>query len=97
MDETRPRTPVSNSHLERVDDELGAEVVAHRPADNAAREAVNDGGKVEPAGGGRDVLDVSDPELIGRRRCEIAADQIAGRPHARHADRRLRPFPRQRS
>ena len=30
-----------DGHLERVDDEFGAQVVAHRPADNAAGEAVD--------------------------------------------------------
>jgi hypothetical protein len=50
MDQPRSRLPARDRHLERVDDELGAEVVAHRPANDAAREAVNDGGKVEPTG-----------------------------------------------
>jgi hypothetical protein len=37
MDQTRSWVSAGDGHLERVDDELGAQVVAHRPADDAAR------------------------------------------------------------
>jgi hypothetical protein len=61
MDESWPWTAARDSHLERVDDELRMQVVAHRPADDTPGEAVDDRGEVEPAGCGRDVLDVGDP------------------------------------
>ena len=68
-------------HVQRVDDELCAHVVGHRPAHDAAAEGVVDGSEVEPPfprpGGG----DVSDPEDVGRRRLRVALD-------AGHADRR---------
>jgi hypothetical protein len=35
VDETRLRSAAGDRHLERVDDELGAEMVGHRPADHA--------------------------------------------------------------
>jgi len=36
MDQAWFRLPAIDCHFERVDDELGAQVVAHRPADDAA-------------------------------------------------------------
>lgn len=36
-------------HLERVDDELAAHVLGHRPADDHPQERVLDGCEVEPA------------------------------------------------
>jgi hypothetical protein len=69
VDESGLWSAACNSHFERVDNELCAEVVAHRPANDAAREAVDDSGQIQPAGRGRHVFDVGDPELIcGRRR-----------------------------
>jgi hypothetical protein len=38
-----------DGHLERVDDELGAEVVGDRPADDPAAVAVHHRGQVQPA------------------------------------------------
>jgi hypothetical protein len=48
MDESRPWPSARDGHLERVDDELCAEIVAHRPADDAAGEAVDDRGESQP-------------------------------------------------
>src|SRR5215207_7208458 len=94
MDESRPWPAARDGHLEGVDDELRTQVVAHRPANDAAREAVDDGSKVEPAAGGRDVLDVGDPELVRRRGHEVAADQVGGRLHAGDTDGRPCSLPR---
>ena len=49
---------------EGVDDELGAHVIGHRPADDPAGEDVLDGGEVEPALPGAQVGDVGDPEPV---------------------------------
>jgi hypothetical protein len=49
MHETGPGAAAVKGHLERVDDELGAHVVGHRPADDPSREGVLDGGEVDPA------------------------------------------------
>ena len=46
MNESRAWASARDGHLERVDDELGAEIVAHRPAHDPAREAVDDRSQV---------------------------------------------------
>src|SRR5215218_8820002 len=96
MDEPRPWPSARDGHLERVDDELGAQVVAHRPANDAAGEAVEDDGEVEPAGRGWDVLDVGDPELVWLHGYEVAADEVGGCPHASDTDGCPRSLPRHR-
>jgi hypothetical protein len=49
MDEAESWPPADERHGEHVDDELGAHVVIQRPADDAARVEVLDGGQVEEA------------------------------------------------
>lgn len=49
VDRARRGPPVPDCHLQGVDDQLGADVVGHRPADDAAAEAVQDDGEVVPA------------------------------------------------
>jgi hypothetical protein len=78
MDETTLRPSALQCLLERVDDELGAHVVLERPADDAAAEAVDDNGEVEPALPGAQVGDVGDPQPVRRRRLEVTLDEILG-------------------
>jgi hypothetical protein len=62
--------------LERRADQHAAHVRGHRPADAAAREAVDDGGQVQRALAGLDPLDVGEPEPVRPARAELAADEI---------------------
>jgi hypothetical protein len=80
------RPPLAERHVQGVEDELGAQVEAHCPADDAPGEGVEDDGKVEEAGPGRDVGDVGNPELVRPLGPEIPIDQIGGRPHPLVAD-----------
>ena len=74
------RAALGERHVERVEDEVGAQVRRHRPADDATAPRVEDDGQVQEAGPGRDVRDVGDPELIGTGGDELALDQIGCRP-----------------
>src|SRR3954463_7252338 len=94
MDQAGAWSSSRDGHFECVHNELCLQVIAHRPANNPAREAVDDRGEIEPARAGWDVLDVRNPELVRRRGREVAADEVSGRPQARPPDRRLGPFPR---
>jgi hypothetical protein len=89
MDESRRRLALPDGHLERFDDELGAHVLGHRPADDPARVAVDHDGQVELALPRRDLGQIGDPQPIRRGRVEVARDQIRRRAHTTHADRRL--------
>src|SRR5947208_6438551 len=40
---------MGNGHVERVEHQLGAEMVGHRPSDDAAAERVDDHRDIEPA------------------------------------------------
>src|SRR5262245_46222984 len=88
LHEPDSRSAACDGHLECVDDELGLEVGAHRPADDATAVAVDDRGQVEPALPAAHVLDVGDPELVRSAWVEVALDQVAGDANAGHTDRR---------
>lgn len=63
-------------HLERVDDELGAQEVGDRPAHDAARPGVEDDGQIDLAGLGRVFGNVADPEPVRARHAKGAVDEI---------------------
>ena len=68
-------TPIDR-HVERVDHELFAHVIRHRPTDNATAEDVEHDGEIQEAAPCRDVRDVGDPELIRSIGGEAAFDKI---------------------
>jgi hypothetical protein len=76
---------LSDGHVQGVQDQLGAEVVGHRPADDPAGERVQDHGEVQPALTGALLGDVSDPQAVGSWWTELARDQIRGRCRGRVA------------
>lgn len=61
MDRTGARPAVPDRHLERVDDQLGAQVLGDRPSDDLSGEHVQDDGEVEPALAGGHVGDLGGP------------------------------------
>ena len=77
---TLGRPALRERHVERVEDELGAQMRRHRPADDAPAPRVEHDGEVEEAGPRRDVGDVGDPELVGPGRREVAVDEIGRGP-----------------
>ena len=66
------RLALPQRHAERVQHQLGAEMVRHRPADDLADPGIEHDCKVEEARGGRDERDVRDSELIGAVGSEVA-------------------------
>jgi hypothetical protein len=69
------------------------EVVAHRPADDAAAVGVEDDREEEPALAGRQVGDVGEPQLVWPRGGEAATDEVRRRRGRRVGDRRSAPLP----
>jgi hypothetical protein len=86
-------TAEGDGHAERVEHELGFEVVAHRPADDATAEDVLHRGEEEEALPGLDVLEVADPKPVRLRPDEVAVDEVRRRRPLRIADRRARAAP----
>jgi len=74
-------------HVERVDDELGAHVVGHRPADDRARVGVLNRGQVQPALPRAQIGDVGEPQHVRRSGPELAFNEVVGDTDARHVDR----------
>lgn len=79
-------------HVEGFENEFGAQMIGHRPTDNAAAVDVEIDRKVQKAGPRRNVGDVSDPDLIGTVGFELAIDEIGCRPGIAIADRRNDAF-----
>src|SRR5256712_2199624 len=89
----RGRSALCDGHVERGQDELGAEMGFHRPADDAATPRVEHDGEIQKAGPRRDVRDVRDPPSIGAGRRELAVDEIRGGPRPLDAHRSVDRIP----
>jgi len=88
MDHARCRSTAGDAHGDRVGDDLGLEVVAHRPADDPARVDVGHDGEEEVALARLDIGDVRTPLLVGPGRGEIALEAVRRRRCFRIGDRR---------
>jgi hypothetical protein len=64
MHKTGIGAPAVQTHLQRVDDELGAHVLGHRPANDHPGERVLDSGEVEPALPGSEIRQIGDPQHV---------------------------------
>jgi len=64
-------------HVERVDDELFAHVVRHRPSNHATTAAIEYHGQEKETRICRYVRDIRNPKSIGERSDEVALDKIA--------------------
>jgi len=90
VDEPGRRTPARHRHRERVDDELGLEVVAHRPADDLAGVHVHHHAEEQVALERRHVGDVGEPEPVRPLGDELALDQVGSGRRLRVGDGRAR-------
>jgi len=88
------RSALRDGHVERGQDELGAEMGCHRPADDAATPRVEHDGEIQDAGPRGDVRDVRDPQPIGAGRRELTVDEIRRWPRRLVSHRRAERFPR---
>jgi hypothetical protein len=86
------RVALLGGHVERVQYQLGAQVVCHCPADNSPTEGVEHDCEVEESGLGRHVGDVSHPQLVGTFRRKIAIYEVWNRMTSTSLNRRRGPF-----
>ncbi len=85
-------SPLSERHVQCIEHELGPQAVAHRPADDAPAEGIENDGQIQKSGPGRDIGDVRHPEPIRFVGMEVPIDQIAGWPHPLVPEGRTRSF-----
>jgi hypothetical protein len=88
VDQASGGLALPDGHFERLDDELGAHVLGHRPADAATRVAVDHDGEVELALPRLNLGQVGRPEPVRLGRVEVASDEVGRRAHAGHAESR---------
>lgn len=67
---------LADGHVERLGDELGAEVGGHGPADDAPAPDVEDDSEVEESGPRRHIGDVRHPEAIRPLGGEVSIHQV---------------------
>ena len=70
---------LAKGHVERFEDQFGAQMSGHGPAHDAAAESVEHHRQVEKARPGRNVSDIGNPHGVGCWADEIAVDQIRRR------------------
>lgn len=78
MHETLVGPAVPHGHVEGVEDELGAQMRRHRPANDAPAERVDHHREIQPPFDRPLLRDVGDPEPIGAGRTKVALNEILG-------------------
>ena len=73
------RAAVVDRHVQGIENQLGPQVVRHRPADHLSGEGVEHEGQVEPPLLAPGVGYVRNPETVGCSGGEVALHQIGGR------------------
>jgi hypothetical protein len=76
VDQTRRRSTLTDGHIERVEDQLGAQMLGHGPAHHPAGEGVQDYCQVQPTLAGALLGDVGHPEPVRSGWREVALDKI---------------------
>ena len=80
------------SHVQRSQHQLGAQVIGHRPADDAPCAGIEDHGQKQKPRPGRDIGDIGHVELIGLSGHEVALNQIRRRPRIGSSSGRCDPL-----
>ena len=84
------RPPLSQRHVERVQYELGAQMIRHRPADDPSTPRIDHHRQIQEPGPCRHVRDVRHPQLVSTRCSEVTLDEIRGRTRVAILSRRPR-------
>ena len=84
------RPPLSQRHVERVQHELGAQMIRHRPADDPSTPRIDHDRQIQEPRPRRHVRDVRHPELVGTRCSEVTLNEVRGRTRVAIPSRRPR-------
>lgn len=80
-DTARRWTPVSDGHVECVDDECGVLPRVERPTDDPLAERAHHRGTEHRPFPCRMLGDVGDPQIVWAQAVKLAIDQVAGSDH----------------
>lgn len=72
------RPALADRHFQRIQHQLGAQMIGHRPADDLAAPGIQHDGEVQKAACRRYEGDVRHPELVRPGGDEVPIDQIRG-------------------
>ena len=67
---------LSHRHVQRVEDQFGAQMVGHRPPHHPAAEHIEYDGQIQESRRSRDVGDISDPQPVRGLGLEATLDQV---------------------
>ena len=70
---------LSHRHVQRVEDQFGAQMVGHRPPHHPAAEHIEYNGQIQESRRSRDVGDISDPQPVRGLGLEATLDQVPAR------------------
>ena len=76
VDQPGPWLALGDRHVQGVKDQLGAQVLSHRPADDPAGEAVEHDRHIQPTLAGALLGDVGHPEPVRSWWGAVALDQV---------------------
>jgi hypothetical protein len=76
MDQPSRWLPLRDRHVQGIKDQLGAQVLSHRPPDDPAGEGVQHHRQVQPTLAGALLGDVGHPQPVRSWRSEVALDQV---------------------
>jgi hypothetical protein len=78
VDQAGPRPLGRDGHPQSCHRQVGAQAIAHCPADNLSTVEVQDRGQIEPALIGLDIGNICEPDPVRRGGGEIAFEQARG-------------------
>ena len=78
VDQAGARPLRRDRHPQGCQRQVGAQMIAHRPADDLATVEIQDRGQIEPALIGLDIGDVGKPDPVRRSGGEVAIEQVRG-------------------
>src|ERR1700722_5145059 len=81
-----------NRHIQRIEYELGAQVIRHGPANDAAAARIQHDGDVQESRPGRNIRDICDPELIRAISDELPVNEVRSWPRMRIVNGRGGPL-----
>jgi len=92
VNDSGDRSALPQGHFDRFDHYLRAEMLRHRPTDDAPSACIQDDREIKESGPCGDIRDIGYPKPVGGSGSEIATDEVGRRRDVRGAPGGARPF-----